>query len=169
MRTCSAARRALCVLVITTLAAGAGATGTASAGTKKNFEFKEMITVVPKMKPARRPVPARLGQETFAVTYLGKGVLSYRFDVTVANHCYSKGPVKVTKELFGTGLESSLLEISADIGWQPGICAQAAKQLSYRGRLKTRLSGNVDVVIKMRDRRSGRISSHQQKIRITEK
>lgn len=169
MRTCSPAWRALCVLVMLTLAAGAGTTGTASAGTKKKFQFKEIITVVPKMKPARRPLPARLGQETFALTYLGKGVLAYRFDVTVANHCYSKGPVKATKELFGTGLEASLLEITADIGWQAGICAQAAKQLSYRGRLKTRLSGNVDVVIKMRDRRSGRISTHQQQIRITEK
>lgn len=157
------------LFAVVAFAAAAGSIDGARSAPKASVQFTEFMTIIPKMKPRKPALPARLGKETFMLTYVGKGVLSYRFNITVANHCYARGPVKVTKELFGTGLESSLLEITADIGWQSGICAQAVKPLTFQGRLKTRLSGNVDVIVKMRDRRSGRISTHRQTIRITDR
>jgi len=144
-------------------ALGAGLHGPLTSEAKGLTLNLEKISALPKSKPQRNPSvqPVAAGKDRFVLTPSSKNVINYNFTLWAANYCYSEGPVRVLSEKPAASGRGGRLELQADIAYEAGMCAQSIKELSYKGELNTILSGPVDVIVHVRDQRSGRVTKHE--------
>lgn len=142
---------------------GIGLTGPAGTAAQGLSLKLDQIAALPKSKPQRsvRVQPVAAGKDRFVLTPSSRNLIAYDFTLWAANYCYSEGPVRVLSEIPSGSGRGGRLELQAEIAYEAGMCAQSIKELSYKGEVSTSLSGPVDVIIHVRDQRSGRVSKHK--------